>query len=99
MVLLSYITTTFLIMQCIVLWSGTRVTCEMVSDGGGRFIPAAIVGLNIFSLLLASLVAHDRATEDKYATKREPGRNTNEHYSWVQYICLDRRVLTPSPCE
>ena len=23
-------------------WSGTRVTCEMVSDGGGRFIPAVI---------------------------------------------------------
>ena len=25
--------------------------------------------------------------------------NTNEHYSWVQYISLDRGALTPSPCE
>ena len=37
----------------------------MVSDGGGRFIPAGIVGLYTLYLLLASLVAHDRATEDK----------------------------------
>ena len=67
MALLSYIITiifTFLTMYCIVLWSGTRVTCEMVSDGGGRLIPANIVGLHTLSLLLASLVAHDRATED-----------------------------------
>ena len=63
-----------------VLWSGTRVTCEMVSDGGGRFIPAGIVGLHTLSLLLTSLVAHDRATEDNHTTKREPGTNTNEHY-------------------
>ena len=48
----------------------------MVSDGGGRFIPAAIVSLHLLSLLLASLVAHDRATEDKYTSKRE---NRNEH--------------------
>ena len=86
-------------MHCIVLGSGTRVTCAMVSDGGGRFIPAAIVGLHLLSLLLASLVAHDHATENNYTTKRESGMNTNEHYSWVQYICLDRRVLTPSSCE
>ena len=36
----------------------------MVSDGGGRFIPAGIVVLHTLSLLLASLVAHDRAKED-----------------------------------
>ena len=47
MALLSNIITTFLIMHCIVLLSGTRVTCEMVLDGGGRFIPAGIVGLHI----------------------------------------------------
>ena len=49
-----------------VLWFGTRVTYEMVSDGGGRFIPAGVVGLHTLSLLLASLVAHDRATEDNH---------------------------------
>ena len=49
-----------------VLWSGTRVTCEMVSDGGGRFIPAGIVGLHTSSSLLASLVVHDGATEDNH---------------------------------
>ena len=53
--------------------------CEMVSDGGGRFTPAGIVGLHTLSLLLASLVAHDRATEDNH-TRREPGTNTNENY-------------------
>ena len=57
-------------------WSGTRVTREMVSDGGGRFIPAGIVGLHTsLSLLLASGVAHDRATEDKH---------TN-HTGWEHY--------------
>ena len=38
----------------------------MVSDGGGRFIPAGIVGFHTLSLLLASLVAHDRTTEDSH---------------------------------
>ena len=75
----------------------------MVSDGGGRFIPAGIVGLHTLSLLLAFLVAHDRATEDNHTPRREPGANTNEYYrtyySWVQYIRLDREALTPPPCE
>ena len=52
----------------------------MVSDGGGRFIPAGIVGLHTLSLLLASLVAHDRAPEDDHTTRREPETNTKEHY-------------------
>ena len=47
--------------------------------GAGDFIPAYIVGVHTLSLLLASLVAHDRATEDNN-TRREPGTNTNEHY-------------------
>ena len=64
MALLSYIITTFFIMYCIVLWSGTQVTCEMVSDEGGRFIPAGIVGLHTLYLLFAFPVAHDCATED-----------------------------------
>ena len=51
----------------------------MASDGGGRFIPASMVGLHTLSLLLASLVAHDRATEYNHTTKREPGTNNNEH--------------------
>ena len=51
---------------CFVLWFGTWMTCEVVSDGGERFIPAGIVGLRTLSLLLASLVAHDRPTEDDH---------------------------------
>ena len=61
-----------------VLWFGTRVTCEMVSNGGERFIPAGIVGLHTLSLLLASLVAHDCATEDNHTTHRKG--TTHEHY-------------------
>ena len=56
------------------------MTCEMVSDGGGRFIPAGIVALHTLYLLLASLVAHGhRGTEDNHTTRRDPGTNTNEH--------------------
>ena len=51
----------------------------MVSDGGGRFIPAGIVGLHTLSLLLASLVAHDRVTEDNHTTHRK-GTTTIEDY-------------------
>ena len=43
---------------------GTRGICEMALDGGGRFIPADIVGVHTLSLLFSSQVAHDRATED-----------------------------------
>ena len=89
-----------------VLWFCTRVTCEMISDGGGRFIPAGIVGLHTLSLLLASLVAHDRATEDNHTHHTGRVSYTNikegtltEHYSWVQYVNLDREVLTCAPCE
>ena len=59
-------------------WFGTRVTCEMVSDGGGRFTPAGIVGFHTLSLLLASLVAHDSATDDNHThhTGKEPLTNT-----------------------
>ena len=75
----------------------------MASDGGGRFIPAGIVGLHTLSILLASLVEHDRITEDNHIRRREHAEK--EHYrihnsnTWVQYIILDRGVLTPSPCE
>ena len=41
-----------------------RVIGEMVLDGGGHFIPAGLFGLHTLSILLASLAAHDRATED-----------------------------------
>ena len=76
-------------------WFGTRVTCEMVSDGSGQLIPAVIVGFHTLSLLLASLVAHDRATEDNHThhTGKERQSNTNSvHNTWVQYIGLDRKV-------
>ena len=46
----------------------------MVSDGGGRFIPAYIVGVHTLSLLLTSRVAHDRATEDNNYTQQEVRR-------------------------
>ena len=86
-----------------VLWFGTRVTCEMVSNGGGRFISANIVGLHTLSLLLASLVADDRATEDNHTHHTGRVFYTNikgrTHHSWVQYISLDREVITQPPCE
>ena len=46
---------------------------EMVLDGGGHFIPASIFGVHTLSLLLTSLVAHDRAKEDthKHHTGKE----------------------------
>ena len=81
------------------MWPGTRVTWEMVSDEGGRFIPAGIVGLHTLSILFSSLVAYDGATEDNHTTRRDPRTNANEYYSWVQYISLDMEVLTPSLCE
>ena len=47
---------------------------EMVLDGSGHFIPAGIYGFHTLFLLLASLVAHDRATEDNH--KHHTGNNT-----------------------
>ena len=38
----------------------------MVLDGGGRFNPAGIFVLHTYSVLLAALLAHDRATEDNH---------------------------------
>ena len=48
-----------------------QVMGEMVLDGGGQFIPACIDGLQTLYLLLASLVAHDRATEDNHTHRKE----------------------------
>ena len=42
----------------------------MISDGGGRFIPAHAVGVYTLSLLLSSQVAHARATEDNHTKER-----------------------------
>ena len=74
----------------------------MVSDGGGRFIPGVIVGCHTLSVLLASLVAHDRAAEDNHIhhtgrvshtnIKEGTQPNTIKDNSWVQYISLDREV-------
>ena len=73
----------------------------MVLDGGGQFIPAGIVDIHKVSLMLASLVAYDRATDDDHThhTGKERPPNTSEHTTWAQYIILDREVLNPSPCE
>ena len=75
-----------------------RVMCEMVLDGGGQFSPAGIFSFRTLSLLSASLVAHDRATEDTH-THTGKEHKGSEHTTWVQYVILDREVLTPSPYE
>ena len=41
-----------------------QVIGEMVLDGGGPSIPAGVFGVHTLSLLLTSLVAHNRAKED-----------------------------------
>ena len=52
-----------------------QIMGEMVLEGGGQFILAGIDGFHTLSLLLASLVAHDRATEDTHThTGREHKR-------------------------
>ena len=60
---------------CVYRRVGSRDICEVVSDGGGRFISAHIVGIYKLSLLLSSRVAHDRATEDNHTHRkvRQPG--------------------------
>ena len=54
---------------------GTRGLCKMVSDGGGRFIHAHVVGVHTLSLLISSRVAHDRATGDNYTQEGKTARN------------------------
>ena len=58
----------------------------MVSDGGGRIIPADIVGVHTLSLLLSSRVEHDRATKDNHTIegnqeRNDLGTNTTRGYS------------------
>ena len=88
-------------MLCFVEMVPNQVMGEMVLDGGGKFIPAGIDGLHTLSLLLASLVAHDRATEDNHTHRKKHlyQHQTSGNTTWVQYVILDRDVLTPSPCE
>ena len=76
-----------------------QVMGEMVLDGGGHFIPAGIFGFHALSLLLASLVAHDRAKEGTHTQTGKEHQSTNILKPWVQYTSLDREMLTPSPCE
>ena len=76
-----------------VLWFGTRVKVRDGLRWVGRYIPVGIVGLHTLPLLLASLVAHDRATQDNhthhtgrvsYTNTKEgtlPNTNTNRGYS------------------
>ena len=58
-----------------------QVMSEMVLDGGGHFIPAGIFGVHTLSLLLTSLVAHDRAKEDthKHHTGKEHKKYNYTH--------------------
>ena len=51
---------------------------EMVLDEGGQFIPAGIDGFHTLSLLLASLVAHDRATEDSHTHTGKEHKRTRQ---------------------
>ena len=44
-----------------------QVMGETVLDEGGQFISAGINGFHTLSLLLASLVAHDRDTEHTHS--------------------------------
>ena len=50
---------------------------EMVLDEGRHFIPLGILGLHTLSLLLTSLVAHDRATEDNHTHTEKEHQLTN----------------------
>ena len=63
-----------------------QVMGEMVLDGGGQFIPAGIFGLHTLSLLLASLIPRDRATEDNHTYTGK------EHkYTWT-----NTKICTPT---
>ena len=56
----------------------------MVLDGGGQFIPACIDDSHNLYLLLASLEAHDRATEDTHThTGKELKYKTIHHVDTV----------------
>ena len=61
-----------------------QVIGEMVLDGGGHFTPAGIFGVHTLSLLLTSLVAHDRAKEDTH--KHHTGK---EHNNIIIIITLN----------
>ena len=54
-----------------------QVMGEMVLDGGGHFIPAVMFGVHTLSLLLTSLVAHDRATEVTHTHIGKEHQSTN----------------------
>ena len=54
-----------------------QVMGDMVLDGGGHFIPAGIFGVHILSLLLAALVAHDRAKKDTHTHTGKEHKSTN----------------------
>ena len=70
-----------------IILCGSFPTCpvmdEMVLDGGDHFILAGIFGLHTLSLLLASLVAHDRTTEDNH-THAGKERHNIIIDTWVQ---------------
>ena len=81
---------------------GTQGIYENGLDGGGRFIPADIVGVHTLHLLLPSRVAHDRATEDNHTQQSLLYSLSLIHTrseTWAEYINLDREVSNPSPYE
>ena len=40
-----------------------------------------------------------RTTQEESLTLTSRKEHCRTHYPWVQYIILDREVLTPPPCE
>ena len=60
----------------------------MVLDGGGHFIPAGIDGFHTLSLLLGSLVAHDRAKKDTHTHTGKEHKTredkSSEYTTWEQ---------------
>ena len=69
----------------------------MVSNGGGQFIPAGTVDLHKLSLLLASLVAHVRATKDNHThhTGKERPPNTTEDQYYIRPMLIVGTVHNP----
>ena len=78
---------------------GTRGICEMISDGGRRFIPADVVGVHILYVSLSSQVAHDRATEDNHTQERNQERTllvgtvSKPRQGGINSVRRSRRVL------
>ena len=75
--------------------ASNQVISEVVSDGGGRFSSAGIVGVHTSFLLLSSQAAHGRAAGQFPYTRQE----TDTYELTRGYSNPRQGGLTPSPCE